>query len=364
MLKEYIKALILIFSAELGDKSQIIAMVFAIQYPLQTVLGGILIGTFLNHSIAIILGIFISKIIPISTLSLVAGFIFVYFGLSALKIDNAEESIQKKQNYSPMLTVATVFFISELGDKTQLATIALASEATFPLVILLGTISGMLLTSLVGIIIGKKLGKNVPEFTIKVFSSTIFIGFGLHKIFTRITIKNAPVLSVAIILFTLTVFFILLHRQLLWRKTNIISKYKKISLDLHTYQKEISSTVDMVCLTPAKCDVCDQRACLIGQVKSMIQTHNIIELNKTFDNKFEDHELAKLLAKVLLFLAYGQNSDDYEVYDTIRKKIELALFTRTLVFNTLETYIEQLKTLNTQHAEIIIKQLNKEIDKQ
>lgn len=151
MIKELIRAFLLIFAAEMGDKTQIIAMTFATQYLVREVLMGVTLGVFLNHGIAILLGSFISKVMPMNVIQIIAGFLFIIFGINALKIDE-DEDVESKKEISPIITVALAFFIGELGDKTQLTAMTLAAEANYPFFILIGTTLGMIATSSLGIL--------------------------------------------------------------------------------------------------------------------------------------------------------------------------------------------------------------------
>lgn len=184
--QEYIKAFLLIFFAELGDKTQILAMAFATRYSVKKVLLGIFIGSLLNHSLAVILGKYLSEVIPLNVINVVAGFVFIFFALWTLKSDEDEEDEGEnlsRFNVGPVLTVAMAFFIGELGDKTQLTAITLASEATYALAVLAGTVSGMVVTGGLGIVVGKQLGNKISKFKIKVIASSVFLIFGLIKLY-------------------------------------------------------------------------------------------------------------------------------------------------------------------------------------
>lgn len=117
----------------MGDKSQILAMAFATKFPIRKVMIGVFAGALLNHGLAVLLGSFIQDYIPITTLQIVAGFAFVVFALWSLKPeDNKDEETNKKMKFGPILTVAIAYFLGELGDKTQLTTIALSANSQFP----------------------------------------------------------------------------------------------------------------------------------------------------------------------------------------------------------------------------------------
>ncbi|MCT4542621.1 MAG: TMEM165/GDT1 family protein [Vallitalea sp.] len=187
MLVELIKAFSLIFIAEMGDKTQIMAMAFATRFKVKQVLVGIFLGSLLNHGLAVIFGNYLCRFIPTSTIQMIAGFAFVGFALWTLKIeeDTSNENDNNK-SFGPVLTVATAFFIGELGDKTQLTAITLSADAQYPLLILFGCVFGMLITGALGILVGKKIGNKMPKSLIKVLSASIFMLFGLAKLFMTV----------------------------------------------------------------------------------------------------------------------------------------------------------------------------------
>ena len=91
MTSEMIKAFFLVLAAEMGDKSQIIAMTFATQYKKRDVLLGVTIAAILNHGLAIVLGRYLSQVIPMNFIQILAGLVFVVFGLMALKDEELED---------------------------------------------------------------------------------------------------------------------------------------------------------------------------------------------------------------------------------------------------------------------------------
>lgn len=182
MLTELTKASLLIFLAELGDKTQILAMAFALQYSVFQVLTGVALGSFLNHGLAVIIGSYLSNLIPISALRLGSALLFLAFGFWSLWSEEEHLNSDRKALGSPIVVVALAFFLGELGDKTQLTAIALASNAAFPAAVLAGTVLGMVLTSLGGIYVGTKLGDKIPELALKLISSFVFIGFGIFHL--------------------------------------------------------------------------------------------------------------------------------------------------------------------------------------
>ena len=217
MIKELIRAFLLIFIAEMGDKTQIIAMTFASQYKVKDVIKGVVIGVVLNHGIAIILGRFISTIMPLNTIQIVAGIMFVIFGLMILKDEKTDE-LNGKKNLGPIVTVSLAFFIGELGDKTQLTAMTLSTEASYPIIILIGTTLGMVATSGVGIFIGSRISEKIPDITIKIASSIIFIAFGSLKLLNTLPKDYINKFNIIIYLFIVFVIEFLLIKKLLSKK--------------------------------------------------------------------------------------------------------------------------------------------------
>ena len=166
--------------AEMGDKTQLLAMAFATKFPAWKVMVGVFIATVLNHALAVALGSYITQFGGLSNwISAAAYLSFIFFGLWTIRGDNLDGEENRKTHYGVIITVAIAFFIAELGDKTQLATIALAAQ--YPqssIQVLMGTTTGMLIADAFGIIIGVVLHKKVPDRLVKFVSAAAFILFG------------------------------------------------------------------------------------------------------------------------------------------------------------------------------------------
>lgn len=192
MLQEFIKAFLLIFVSEMGDKTQVLLLTCAARYSIIHVLWGIFFGVALNHGLAILIGMYLSNLISSELLHIATGIIFIIFGISAFREENEdmEKTILK---CGPVLTVAGTFFLGELGDKTQLTAMTIAMESDYPMIILAGSIAGMLAVGFMGIIIGSALTKIVPSYIIKSLSGLIFIIFGSVKLHTLKIFVNKPI---------------------------------------------------------------------------------------------------------------------------------------------------------------------------
>ena len=171
--------------AEMGDKTQLLAMALACRFRWQTVMLGVLAATLCNHLLAVIAGTYITEIIPIVYVQVAAAASFILFGFWTLRGDTLEGE-DRRFNYSPFWTVAVAFFFAEMGDKTQLATVALAAEYKSILYVWFGTTTGMLIADAIGIGVGIVLGKKIPERLIKWFAAIVFIFFGISGLYERI----------------------------------------------------------------------------------------------------------------------------------------------------------------------------------
>ena len=174
----FITSMAIVVLAEMGDKTQLLAMAFATRFRWQTVMWGVFAATVLNHLMAVIVGNYITQLMPMSYVQIAAAASFILFGLWTIRGDELDGE-DKANGRSPFWTVAIAFFIAEMVDKTQLATIALAAQFNTVLSVWLGTTTGMMIADGFGIIIGIVLGKRIPERTVKWVASMIFIAFGL-----------------------------------------------------------------------------------------------------------------------------------------------------------------------------------------
>lgn len=181
----FLQALFLVVVAEMGDKTQLLAMAMAGKYKVKQVMTGVLIATIFNHALAVAVGSYLSSLIPMDTVKLIAGISFLVFGLWTLRGDSYEED-KKVSKFGPILTVTVAFFFAEMGDKTQLMTVAIAADNSNPLLILSGTTCGMLVADGIGILGGAWMCKNVPDKYLKWIPGMIFIFFGSLTVYAAV----------------------------------------------------------------------------------------------------------------------------------------------------------------------------------
>ena len=178
----------LIFVAELGDKSQLMAMTFATRYRAVTILAAITAATALVHLASVALGAGLGVALPTTPISILAGLAFLGFAAWTLRgdeLDDDEAAKASRVQRHVFFSVAGAFFLSELGDKTMLATITLATDhGTFWgwFGVWLGSTIGMVAADALAIVVGQQLGSRMPERAIKVGASLTFVAFGIWLI--------------------------------------------------------------------------------------------------------------------------------------------------------------------------------------
>lgn len=171
----------LIFIAELGDKSQLVALWFSTRYHWLTVLAGVTAATLFVHLGSVWIGRMLDGLIPERALAVVVGLSFFGFAAWSVRGDSIDESDQRERAV-PMLgsfgIVALAFFIAELGDKTQLATVSLAGSDPSFVGVWLGSTFGMVAADALAVAVGLALGKNLPHELIGRIAAVLFVVFG------------------------------------------------------------------------------------------------------------------------------------------------------------------------------------------
>ncbi len=176
----------MIFIAELGDKTQLVALALATCYNTRVVISGIFWATLAVHVFSAGIGWLMAGMFPSYSdwITFVAGVSFIAFGFWTLRGDSLEEDekVECKTGVNPFWIVFSTFFVAELGDKTMLSTISLATTNPF-LPVWIGSTIGMVLSDGLAVLIGKLLGKNLPEKAIGYGASVIFFAFGAWNMY-------------------------------------------------------------------------------------------------------------------------------------------------------------------------------------
>ena len=197
----FIASFMFVVLAEMGDKTQLLAMAFAARYSASKVLLAVFIATLANHTLAVAAGRFLTKVIPMDIISFAAALSFIIFGLWTIRGDKLEGHDKKESRFEPVATVAIAFFLAEMGDKTQLATISLAVKYQSVISVLMGTTLGMVIADAIGIIAGVVMRKHLPERIIKWISTIVFVLFGLIGVYKILSSRISIIYVWGVLLF-------------------------------------------------------------------------------------------------------------------------------------------------------------------
>ena len=174
-----IQSFILVAISEMGDKTQLLGLIFVLRYKQPwTIMAAIFVATLANHLGAAWCGTFLAGQVRGETLKYILGALFIIFGIWILKPDS-DEGLDKQHKYGPFWTTLVVFFLAEMGDKTQLATIALGARYQSVLAVTTGSTLGMLLSNGISVFGGERLIKIIPMAYVRYTASILFLVFGV-----------------------------------------------------------------------------------------------------------------------------------------------------------------------------------------
>jgi putative Ca2+/H+ antiporter (TMEM165/GDT1 family) len=167
--------------AEMGDKTQLLAFVLAARFRKPVpIIAGILVATAVNHALAGALGAWITAVVTPEVLRWVLGVSFIAMAIWTLIPDEIEKDEARiAQRFGIFGATAMTFFIAEMGDKTQLATVALAAHYGTPLLVVIGTTLGMLIADVPAVFIGERLAAKVPMRLVHAIAAAIFFVLGI-----------------------------------------------------------------------------------------------------------------------------------------------------------------------------------------
>lgn len=171
----------LIFVAELGDKSQLVALWFATRYRWWIVIGAVTAATLVVHLASVAAGRILDEALPEDLLRVIVGLSFFGFAWWSIRGDHMDEDetpLGRVAGFGAFGIVASAFFVSELGDKTQLATVSIAGREANAVGVWLGSTLGMVLADALAVGIGLLAGNKLPTQTIGRAAAVLFVVFG------------------------------------------------------------------------------------------------------------------------------------------------------------------------------------------
>lgn len=167
--------------AEIGDKTQLLAFILAARFkkPLP-IIAGILAATIVNHGLAGALGAWITSAISPEVLRWVLGVSFIGMAIWTMIPDEIEEDeTQVAKRFGVFGATLITFFLAEMGDKTQIATVAMAAHYATPLVVVVGTTLGMLIADVPAVFVGDKLANKIPMKLVHSIAAGVFAVLGV-----------------------------------------------------------------------------------------------------------------------------------------------------------------------------------------
>ncbi len=165
--------------AEVGDRTQLLSLLLAARYRRPwPIIAGILCATLANHAAAGLVGVWLGSLLKPRVLEMIVGVSMIAMALWTLKPDKIDENAAAVNPMGAFLATLTTFFIAEIGDKTQIATLTLAAAYPNLLAVVAGTTAGMMLANVPVIFLGKAFADRLPLKAIHVGAAVLFAVLG------------------------------------------------------------------------------------------------------------------------------------------------------------------------------------------
>ncbi len=167
--------------AEIGDKTQLLAFILAARFKKPVpIIAGILVATLVNHGLAGAFGAWITATLTPEVLRWVLGLSFLGMAAWTLVPDSIEEDeTHVAQRFGVFGATLVTFFLAEMGDKTQIATVALAAQFAAPVLVVIGTTLGMLIADVPAVVVGDRMASRIPVKLVHGIAATIFVALGI-----------------------------------------------------------------------------------------------------------------------------------------------------------------------------------------
>ena len=178
-------ALGLVFLAELGDKTQLVAMGLGARHRLGPVIAGVALAYAATNLLSVVVGGLLGAALPTRAIGIGGGVLFLGFAAWGLRRTEDDDDDVEVRHGRVVLSVAGAMFLAELGDKTMLATATLAAQGN-PVLVWIGATIGIILSGLLGVFVGRAVGARIPERVTQIASSVLFAAFGVALIVTNL----------------------------------------------------------------------------------------------------------------------------------------------------------------------------------
>jgi Ca2+/H+ antiporter, TMEM165/GDT1 family len=166
--------------AEMGDRTQLLSLLLVARYGRPwSILAGVLVASVANHALAGVVGLSVGRLLGPTQLEFAVGLAMIAMAIWTWPGDQPEEIHATVPRHQVFVATAVAFFIAEIGDKTQIATVALAAAYSTLVLVVAGTTCGMLAANFPVIFLGNAFAPRLPLKTIRIGASLLFIGLGL-----------------------------------------------------------------------------------------------------------------------------------------------------------------------------------------
>jgi len=185
-MESFLVSLSTVAIAEMGDRTQLLSLMLAAHYRRPwAILAGVLVATLANHAIAALIGIRLGRFLTPTVLDAAVGISMIVMAVWALKPDTLQARSGKRPAGAFVATLVA-FFIAEIGDKTQIATVALAAAYANLAAVVAGTTAGMLLANAPVVFLGKAFSERLPLTTLRYVATALFLLLGAVFIFRAV----------------------------------------------------------------------------------------------------------------------------------------------------------------------------------
>jgi Ca2+/H+ antiporter, TMEM165/GDT1 family len=174
-----------VFMAEIGDKTQLLSLLLATRFRRPLIIcAGILVATVLNHALAAWLGVLAAGWLSPEVMRWAVGLSFLVVAAWALKPDRLDDDPTRSYSLRSVFLISTfAFFLAEMGDKTQVATMVLAAHYDALLSVVVGTTLGMLAANVPVVYLGQAFARRLPLHAIRIAAALLFAGLGVYALF-------------------------------------------------------------------------------------------------------------------------------------------------------------------------------------
>jgi putative Ca2+/H+ antiporter (TMEM165/GDT1 family) len=179
-METYFVSVVLVALAEMGDRTQLLAVMLSSRHrrPLPILLG-IFVATIANHSLAALAGFFVSKLFATQGFKIAVAVSFIAMAIWALVPDTPDAEKPDRPRWGVFLTTVVSFFLVEMGDKTQIATAALAARYHDVLLVAAGTTTGMMVANIPAVYLGHAVTKVLPIRVLRIVAALAYLALGV-----------------------------------------------------------------------------------------------------------------------------------------------------------------------------------------